>query len=172
MHQPLWAVCDLVPKLRTLRLSCTFSSLHACMLSCFSHVQLFATLWTVAHKAPLSMGFPSQEYWSGLPCPPPGDLPDQGLNSYLLRLLDWHVNSLPVAPHSCDYLLVRLKVSWGWRVCKWESMDKHQVLRIPWNDRFFFFFGVYAMCPSSFHQIFKGVLELKEKLGNTGAGSA
>ena len=49
------------------------------MLSCFSHVQLFATLWTVAHKAPLSMGFPSQEYWSGLLGPPPEDLPDPGI---------------------------------------------------------------------------------------------
>ena len=50
----------------------------ACMLSCFSPIRLFATLWTVAHQALLSMGFPRQEYWSGLPCPPPGDLPDSG----------------------------------------------------------------------------------------------
>ena len=35
-----------------------------------------STLWIVAHKAPLSMGLSRQEYWSGLPCPPPGDLPD------------------------------------------------------------------------------------------------
>ena len=49
------------------------------MLSCFSCVQLLATLWTVAHQAPLSMGFSRQEYWSGLPCPPPGDLPDPGI---------------------------------------------------------------------------------------------
>ena len=48
------------------------------MLSRFSRVQLFATLWTVARQAPLSMGFSRQEYWSGLPCPPPGDLPDLG----------------------------------------------------------------------------------------------
>ena len=41
-----------------------------------SRVQLFATLWTVAHQAPLSIGFSRQEYWSGLPCPPPGDLPN------------------------------------------------------------------------------------------------
>ena len=47
-----------------------------CMLSCFSLVQLFMTLWTVAHQAPLSMGFSRWEYWNGLPCPPPGDLPD------------------------------------------------------------------------------------------------
>ena len=44
----------------------------ACMLSHFSHVRLFATPWTIAHQAPLSMGFSRQEYWSGLPCPPPG----------------------------------------------------------------------------------------------------
>ena len=52
---------------------------YACMLSHFSHVQLFATLWTVAHQSPLSMGFSRQEYWSGLPCPPPGDLPNPGI---------------------------------------------------------------------------------------------
>ena len=49
------------------------------MLSCFSPVQLFATLWTVAHQAPLFMGFSRQEYWSGLPFPPPGDLPNQAI---------------------------------------------------------------------------------------------
>ena len=43
-----------------------------------SHVQLFATSWTVAHQTPLSMGFPRQEYWSRSPCLPPGDLPDPG----------------------------------------------------------------------------------------------
>ena len=37
------------------------------------------TLWTVARQAPLSMGFSRQEYWSGLPCPPPGDLPNPGI---------------------------------------------------------------------------------------------
>ena len=44
--------------------------------NCFSHVWLCATLWTVACQAPLSMGFCRQEYWNGLPCPPPGDRPD------------------------------------------------------------------------------------------------
>ena len=39
----------------------------------------FATPWTVAHQAPLSMGFSRQEYWSGLPFPSPGDLPDTGI---------------------------------------------------------------------------------------------
>ena len=41
-----------------------------------SRVQLLATPWTVAHQAPLSLGFSRQEYWSGLPCPSPGDLPN------------------------------------------------------------------------------------------------
>ena len=44
----------------------------------FNHVPLVVTPWTVARQAPLCMGFSSQEYWSGLPFPPPGDLPDPG----------------------------------------------------------------------------------------------
>jgi len=44
-----------------------------------SSIWLFPTPWTMAHQAPLSMGFPRQEYWSGLPFPPPGDLPDPGI---------------------------------------------------------------------------------------------
>ena len=44
-----------------------------------SRIWLFATPWTVAHQAPLSMGFFRQEYWSGLPLLTPGDLPDQGI---------------------------------------------------------------------------------------------
>ena len=54
-----------------------------CMLSHFSHV--FVTRWTIAHQAPLSMGFSRQEYWSGLPCPPPGDLPNPGIELMPLR---------------------------------------------------------------------------------------
>ena len=55
--------------------------IYMCMLSCFSHVLLFATLWTVAHQAPLFMGFPRQETWSGLPHPPAGDLPNPGIKT-------------------------------------------------------------------------------------------
>ena len=50
--------------------------MHAKLLS---HVWLFATLWTTAHQAALSMGFSRQEYWSGLPCSPQGDLPEPGI---------------------------------------------------------------------------------------------
>ena len=52
---------------------------HVCMLSHFSHVWLCATPWTVTHQAPLPMGFSRQEYWSVLPCPLPGDLPEPGI---------------------------------------------------------------------------------------------
>ena len=51
-----------------------------------------ATPWTVAHQAPLSMGFPRQKYCSGLPFPSPGDLADPGINPHLLH---WQADSLP-----------------------------------------------------------------------------
>ena len=56
----------------------------ACMLSHFSRVRLCATLWTAAHQAPLYVRFSRQEYGSGLPCPPPGDLPDPGIEPVFL----------------------------------------------------------------------------------------
>ena len=86
----------------------------------FSHVQLFETPWTVAHQAPLSMEFFRQEYWSGLPFPPPGDLPNPGIEPKCLASLTlagafftthcaiWEallrvepsLNFVPLAPHS------------------------------------------------------------------------
>ena len=59
---------------------------HVCVLSCFSRVWLCETPWTVARQVPLSMGFSRQEYWSGLPCPPPGDLSDPGIKPVSLTL--------------------------------------------------------------------------------------
>ena len=55
------------------------------LLSCFSRVWLCVILWTIAHQAPLSMGFSSQEYQSGLPCPPPGHFPDPVIELASLR---------------------------------------------------------------------------------------
>ena len=57
----------------------TYSSISAINACELSHVQIFATPLTVAHQVPLSMEFPRQEYWSGLPFPPPGDLSDPGI---------------------------------------------------------------------------------------------
>ena len=53
--------------------------MRACMLSCCSHVRLFVISGTIALQAPLSIGFSRQEYWRGLLCPPPGDLPNSGI---------------------------------------------------------------------------------------------
>ena len=60
-----------------------------------SRVRFFVTPWTVARQAPLSMGFSRQEYWSGLPCPPPGGLPNPGSKPRSPAL---QVDSLPSEP--------------------------------------------------------------------------
>ena len=49
------------------------------MKNCFSRIQFFVTLWTLARRVPLSMGFSRHDYWNGLPCPPPRDLSDPGI---------------------------------------------------------------------------------------------
>ena len=67
-------------------------------LNSFSCVQIFATQWTVVHQAPLSIGFSKQEYWSGLSCPPPGDLPDPRIEPAFLCLPHWQAGSLPLVP--------------------------------------------------------------------------
>ena len=66
--------------------------LFCCCLVAAS-VQFFATPGTIAYRAPLSMGFPRQEHWSGLPCPPPGELPDPGIE---LESPAWQVDSFTV----------------------------------------------------------------------------
>ena len=60
--------------------------MSACMLSHSLVSDSFVTPWTAVHQAPLSMRFPRQEHWSGLPFPPPGDLPDPGIELTLLAL--------------------------------------------------------------------------------------
>ena len=67
----------LTEEIRTRLVDCTnVNIMRLCMPSCFSCVQFYETPWTVALQAPLSMGFSRQEYWNGLPCPTPGDLPN------------------------------------------------------------------------------------------------
>ena len=70
-----------------------FCDVH--MLSC---IQLFATPWTVARQAPRSTGFPRQVYWSRLPFPIPGNLPNLGSNLPLLYLSHWQIDSFTTAP--------------------------------------------------------------------------
>ena len=76
-----------------------------CMLSCFSCVRLFVTPWTVACQVLLSVGFSRQEYWSGLPCPPPGDLPNSGIEPMSVLSPAMTGGSLSLAPRgSCAML--------------------------------------------------------------------
>ena len=111
------------------------------MPSCFSHVQFFGTLLAIAHWASLSMGFSGQEYWSGLSFPPPGDLPDPGIESRSPALPADSLLSKPPAkpqlahktPHedeglkgmisSCYYRL--------WRMRDFGATYKYLVLRTP-----------------------------------------
>ena len=76
-------------------------------------ITLVVTPWTVAHQAPLSMGFSRQEYWSGLPCPPPGDFPDPGIEPVYLKspalaggsCLEPGMIGKSVAPLSCRIVM-------------------------------------------------------------------
>ena len=73
-----------------------FFIVFICLLRLSSHVRLFETLWSLAHRVPVSMGFSRQEYWSGLPCPPPGELPDAGVKH--VSLTSPQASSLPPTP--------------------------------------------------------------------------
>ena len=87
-------------KRKKLKCKLLFYSLILCLhalRSCFSHVQLFVTPWTVAHQVPLSMGFARQEYCSGLPSPPLADLPNPGSNPLSPSSPVLHVDSLPLS---------------------------------------------------------------------------
>ena len=109
----------------------------ACMLSRFSRVRLFATLWTVARQAPLSRGFSRQDYWSGLSCPSPGDLPDPGVEPSLLGPLHWQAGSLALQPPGKPRVwgafgVIIYKV--GPPRAKWrETCSRPQVLRSWWG---------------------------------------
>ena len=78
-RDPAYAPCIANAESEWLDLWGSSKNTFACMPSCFSHVRLFATLWTVAHQAPLSMALSRQEHWSGLLFPSPGHLPHPGI---------------------------------------------------------------------------------------------
>ena len=83
------------------------------MLSHFSRVQLFATLWSIARQAPLSMGFSRQEYWSGLPFPAPGDLPDPGIKFESPMSPALQADSLLLSPgeaHVCIHVYMYMHI--------------------------------------------------------------
>ena len=89
---------------------------RARMLSCFSRVRLFSTAWTVARQAPLSLGFSRQEHQSGLPHPPPGDLPDPGMEPESLR-----------SPTMAGRFFT---TSATWEICSLEEQD----IQVHWAE--------------------------------------
>ena len=80
-----------------------YPSIQVCVHVCSSLVQLFAASWTVSRQAPLSMGFSRQEYWSGQPWPPPGDLPDPGSEHKSPVSPELQANSLPLSHQGSLY---------------------------------------------------------------------
>ena len=96
-----------------------------------------ATPWTVAHQAPLSMEFSRQEYWSGLPCPPPGDLPYTGIEP---RSLTLQVNSLPSkppgkpkAPNSLSQIFRKKNKAGGFTFLDFKLYHKAIVIKTVWH---------------------------------------
>ena len=110
-------------------LSGVFSRQHhnVCMLNHFSHVQLFTTLWTIAHQTLLSMGFSRQAYWSELPCPPPGDLPNPGTELWSPTLQTDSLPSEPPGkpPKKAEHQRINAFELWCWR----------RLLTVPWTTR-------------------------------------
>ena len=87
-------------------------------VSMLSHVQLFAAPWTVARQAPLSVEFPRQEYWSGLPLPPPRDLPDPRIKSVSPALASGFFTTAPSNWSEnisvVSWFIEKLSVLWTW----------------------------------------------------------
>ena len=90
------------------------------LLSLFTHVQLCAAPWTVAHQCPLSMEFSQNEYWSELPCPPPGDLPKPGIDPTSPAVPALQVDSLPISHWGSP---------WNPMVCSPPGSTVHGILR-------------------------------------------
>ena len=99
-----------------------FGSVH------FSYVCLCATLWTVVHQAPLSMGFSRQEYWGGLLCPSPRNIPDPGIEPvFLLTSPALAGESLPLSHRGCPVALTKHLLSRWW--IKVRDQREKEVIR-------------------------------------------
>ena len=88
------------------------------MLSLFSHVQFFATLWTISHQAPLSVGFSRQAYWSGVPFSSPGDLPYPGIEPASPVSPALKVGFLPSEPSGKPSSILSYSPRIQWARCK------------------------------------------------------
>ena len=127
---------------------CVGGSRRPCLCVCcyFCHIRLYVTLWTVAHEAPLSMGFSWQEYWSGLPYPPPGDCSGLGIKpaSFMsLASSGWFFTTSTTWEAPCKFIgfkycmvFCNIKLAWNlWKqntfLWKWKSLSQMQLFVTP-----------------------------------------
>ena len=116
-----------------------------------SRVQLFAAPWTLAHQAPPSMRLPRQEYWSGLPFPLPGDLPDPEISLVSPTL---QVHSLPTEPSVCVLVARSCPTLCNPMYCSSPSSSVHGILQarilewiaIPFSRHVVFYPSWYTYC--------------------------
>ena len=119
---------------------------HCAVFHLFSHVWLFVTVWTVACQAPLFMGFSRQEYWSGLPCPPPGIEPmalaSPALQADSLSLSlrgSLSISPLPIILEEEFYITKMYRGSGDKQGClsqlvrKWKLLSRVQLFVTPWT---------------------------------------
>ena len=117
----------------------------------------FVTPWTMVCQAPLSMGFPRQKYWSGLPFPPPGDLPTQGLNPHLLRcrqiLCHWAFSPADLEwkrrGRQRQQSIHSLQLEFQWGFGRLMSLNSHALLSDVFFYPFEFFLSVFSLSSKS-----------------------
>ena len=136
MHNDIYSSLFIVSVSKSKRLETSQMSIKVGMLSCFSCVQLFASLWTVASQALLSVGFSRQEYWSGLPFPSPGHLPwprDQTCVSCLVRWILYPVPpGKPTSEELSKYRMVSQHDLWSDTSCVLKlSSDTRLAVGMP-----------------------------------------
>ena len=101
------------------------SPVCTCVLSGFRCVRLLATVWTIAHRAPLSLGFSRQEYWSGLPFPSPGDLPNPGIEPKSPAASALQPDSLPLSQQAGPISAVSRSSSFSRVLEVWDTLSCH-----------------------------------------------
>ena len=103
-------------------------SVYMCMLSCFSCIQFFMTLWTVACQAPLSMGLSRQEYWSGLPCPSPGRVSQYSIHNSIIAMIS---SPCKFCSHCAHFSIKLVKMFvWFFSPKLWQSLGPTTYLDI------------------------------------------
>ena len=139
----VWKLQNMQCKIKTQREKMLSQGAYVCVLSHFSHVQLSATTQTAACQAPLSMGFSRQEYWNGLPSPPPGDLLNPGIKPTFPVVPQLQADSLPLSHQESPKELIVC-------VCEFMHPKKKQHGRGCLNLKVQYLLNQF-LCSFSFH---------------------